>query len=723
MGRVCANLHRGLSRGLFGWAILTGLTLTVSGANCIGPWQPPDDNKPRAAGLRGFSSAEELRLFLAEQAKSRLTTNQGGWGSWWFLPMPMSAPTDNSFSFDDRGDGDMAAEGGGGDGTPYSSTNIQEVGVDESDIVKNNDQHIYWLRGSTIRVVAATPAEAMSEVAKIELDAPGDSLYLRGNQLIAITRNWKYEIMDDGWGGGTVDGGDTSDGGGSGSSEPGGSPPSGTETVAKTGRAMAAATMPWFDGSEVVVTVIDVSTPASPAKQATLKFEGELATSRLIGNRLYLVTTTTPAIPVSSLTAIESMTLEEWLPAYEVDRADGQTQTGTIASWDSFYRPIAGDGYGITTAITIDLDNPSATFDSTAITADAGVIYASPQALYVTDTKYDWESNGSRTDTMVHKLAFTDSGTDYVGSGLVPGRPLNQYSLGEYQNFLRIATTEEQFSPTTGANSTNSVYVLGENGTDLEVVGRVEDLGIGEQIYAARFIGPRGFVVTFKRIDPLFTLDLSDPTNPRVIGELKIPGYSDHIQLMDENHLLTIGKDAQDAGEWGAWVQGVQLSIFDVSDLANPTLKHKEVIGGRGTNSEANYNPKAFNYFPARDALAFPIDLYGGDTAGPEYGDYEFTGLMVYRATIENGFEELGRISTVPENQPSRGCWWGYSGSARGVFIGDNVYAVSDLGVKSAPIEDASDVLDEVDFADTAPQEDCYWIEPLILPEVAGGLR
>jgi hypothetical protein len=167
----------------------------------------------------------------------------------------------------------------------------------------------------------------------------------------------------------------------------------------------------------------------------------------------------------------------------------------------------------------------------------------------------------------------------------------------------------------------------------------------------------------------------------------------------------------------------VKLSIVDVSDMANPQETKTEIIGGRGTNSEANYNPKAFNYFAAKSALALPIDLYSSGTTGPEYGQHEFTGLLVYSVSVENGFQELGRISTVPDQQSQNGCFWGYYGSSRGVFIGDYVYAVSDLGAKSAAIATASTVVGQVDFTDSQPEEACYLIEPLILPAEAEGLR
>ncbi len=681
-----ARPRRNCPTGICG-LLSAALVLMISGANCFDLWQPPEDNTQRTPGLRAFGSPEELRQFFIEQANDRYTDSRTYGGGWFFglFPTPAAAPQND---MSDKGN--TGGEGSEGE-APYSTTTIQELGVDESDIVKNDGQYIYWLRSPKIHIVKATPPDAMTQVATITLEKGADQIYLRGTQLIALSRGWSYGYMEGG---------------------------PGIATVAQAD----IAPMPWQeDSSKTTVTVFNVSDPANPVKQTTLKFDGTLAESRVIANRLYLVTTTWPEPPDGPI-PLQDVPLDDWLPKYTVTGSDGQSREGITTPWDGFYRPIVGDGYQITTVVTIDLDDPGASFKATAITANAGTIYASLNALYVTDTNYDWTLDGSRQDTMVHKLAFTEAGTDYIASGLVPGRPLNQYSLGEYEGYLRIATTNESWAPA-GGGLTNGVYVLGVDSTDLKVVGKVEDLGIGEQIYAVRFIGPRGFVVTFKRIDPLFAMDLSDPTNPRVVGQLKIPGYSDFMVPMGADHLLAIGKDAQDAGDWGAWVQGVQLSIFDVSDMSNPKRIHNEIIGSRGTNSEANYNPKAFNYFPAKGALAFPIELYSGDTTGPEWGSLDFVGLMVYSVSTTSGFAELGRISTVPDSQSPSGCGWMYYGASRGIFIGDYVYAVSDLGVKSAGIQSASTVVDEVPFTDNAPEENCGWVEPDILPEFGVDLR
>ena len=158
-----------------------------------------------------------------------------------------------------------------------------------------------------------------------------------------------------------------------------------------------------------------------------------------------------------------------------------------------------------------------------------------------------------------------------------------------------------------------------------------------------------------------------------------------------------------------------------MSNMADPRLLHKEIIGGRGTYSEANYNPKAFNYFAPLNALAFPIDLYAGDTTGGEYGVHDFTGLYVYRVTVEQGFEFLGRISSAP-GVTDDGCFVGYYDYTRGVFIDDNVYSVTQIGVKSASIDDVGTIESEAPFANApTPVEECYWYGPdFFLPDGEG---
>jgi len=661
--------------------LLTFVTLT--GLTCLpAVWQVPDptsdqtsqasgttSGQPREVGLRAFASAEQMQTYMAEQAIARLAAQGSGYTGFgaFSCALPVPAALDLTMGTG-AAPADVAAEGDAGGGDRFSTTNVQEAGVDEADVVKNDAGYLYLIKDQSVRIVRAVPAGDLQQVANIALSETPDSMYLYGERLVVLSSSggwWR------GWEGGI------------------------TPMVVQEGT--------WPDGAwaseQVTVRIIDVADPAAPAELAKLEFEGRLASSRMIASKLHLVLVIVPILPASPTPeAIRSRTLEQWIPDYRITGPDAATREGDMMQWQDFYYPLSPDGYGITSVITVDVNDPTAGFTSVGISADAGTIYASREALYVTDPSYAFGS--WREETVVHKFDLTGDAAEYVGSGLVPGHLLNQYSLGESAGYLRLATTTESFAFTETGDRTNGVYVLGEGATagQLEIVGRVEGIAPGESIYSARFVGDRGFLVTFKKIDPLFTLDLSDPRNPRLVGTLKVPGCSDYIHLLDEDHLLTIGKDAQDVGDF-AWYQGVQLSIFDVTDFANPVLLHKEIIGTRGTESEALWNPKAFNFFAPRNALAIPIDLYEGQTNGPEYGVHTFTGLYVYRVTPADGFHLLGRISTraVSPDAPY-GSAWGWDAYTRGIFIGDDVYAVTDQVVKSAPIETPSQVTDSLDL-------------------------
>jgi hypothetical protein len=281
---------------------------------------------------------------------------------------------------------------------------------------------------------------------------------------------------------------------------------------------------------------------------------------------------------------------------------------------------------------------------------------------------------------------------------------LNQFAMDEHDDHLRIATTTGHV-PSPDVHSTLSV--LGEDDNELVVVGQVDDVAPTEDIRSVRFNGDVGFVVTFKKTDPLFVFDLSDADAPRIRGELKIPGFSTYMHLMDENHLLTIGYDADDQGDF-AWFTGVQLQIIDVSDLEDPRLIHKEVIGTRGSTSEATTNHLAFNYFRSRDLLAIPMTICEGGGSGGSYAhEMTFSGLLVYEVTVDAGFSQLGGVPHVqPQSGPDYwsacGNWWTNSNSLvqRSVFMESFVYSIAREKINVASVGDLSNVLVSIDLTD-----------------------
>ena len=305
----------------------------------------------------------------------------------------------------------------------------------------------------------------------------------------------------------------------------------------------------------------------------------------------------------------------------------------------------------------------------------------------------------------------------------MPGHVLNQFSMDEFEGNFRIATTvgEVWRGPSIGEKSKNNLYVLDE---EMNTIGKLEDLAPGEKIYSARFMGARAYMVTFKKVDPLFVIDVSEPTNPKVLGKLKIPGYSDYLHPIDETHIIGVGKDTIESGYGDfAWYQGMKMAIFDVSDVANPKEMHKIVIGDRGTDSYALQDHKAFLYDKEKELLVLPIMLSEipeelkknpeeqatGQTITsptivrpdnfPSYGEPVFQGAFVYKVTLENGFEERGRITHISEDEElKRGYYYGDEYSVkRALFIGNVLYTLSDKMLKANDLQSLED-LKEFEF-------------------------
>jgi hypothetical protein len=430
---------------------------------------------------------------------------------------------------------------------------------------------------------------------------------------------------------------------------------------------------------------------------------------------------------------------------------------GPVVSYDNLYRPTDPDGFGVVTIVSLDV-HADAEFTSVGVVAAPGLIYSSLNAMYLTDTQYTFDG-ATRETTDIYKFAYVERGATPTAAGTVPGRVLNQYSMSEFESRLRVATT---VGPTWGffgplTQSANNVYVMSQNGDSLQTMGSIENIAPGETIQACRFVGAKGFLVTFEQIDPLFTIDLSDPTNPTLIGELKIPGFSTFLVPIDENHMLAVGQYIPEGGFFG-W--GVELSVFDVSDFANPQRTAHVVLGEEGgAYSEALYNPKALTYFREQGLVAIPVSIYnngpiwvfdgaeggvavdrtgsgGGMDAGvsqssdgsmgsgdsgmtdvtvaqtepdappPDSGvgiepndgadivePQGFDGLVVFSVSAEDGFTELGRINT---QFTGSGYYW--TSFTRGVFIGDDVFAVTDRGVRAAPVADLASTPFEVVF-------------------------
>lgn len=601
--------------------------------------------------------------------------------------------------------------------TEYSTTNVQVAGVDEADLVKNDAEYIYIVADGKLQIIDAWPAAQAHTISSTEITGEPRKLYLNGDIAVVYSA---LELIDSG----------VSDqfpgpfvivgGGGSGYSGD-------YEQECTYGYSCDFS----GDGRKLLISTYDVSDRRAPVLLRETEFSGSYLNSRRIGDIVHTVVTF-PEIAVPGLaywpeelvgcwydtefpfteeqvremfaaiseqnaTAIDQATITDFLPGIKDTRyVNGvpSPEEGLLNSCDNFYLSQAGDGRGFLALVSFDMSQ-LAELNATTILGKPGAVYASHQALYVAVRHYSsmmdrwyFEDPGvNREATTIHKFALQPSSiqTAYAGSGVARGRILNQFSLDEHEGYLRIATSNGHV-PAPDVYSILSV--LAEQEGELVVVGMVDNIAPSEDIRSVRFNGEVGFVVTFKKTDPLFVFDLSDPTDPVIKAELKVPGFATYMHLMDDTHLLTMGYDAEEAGSF-AWFQGLQLRVLDVSDMSNPLVLSEETIGTRGSTSDAATNHLAFNYFPQRDLLALPMTICEESSGGGSYGDImTFSGLLVYRVTVAGGFDLLGGVpheepETIDTYRSACSNWWTDSNSKvkRSIFMSsdteDFVYSIA----------------------------------------------
>jgi uncharacterized secreted protein with C-terminal beta-propeller domain len=407
------------------------------------------------------------------------------------------------------------------------------------------------------------------------------------------------------------------------------------------------------------LTEVDVSDPAKPTVLRTEDVDGSIVDARLTGRTARVVVSSYPEAVYGPPEARTDPAA--WLPTRTVANArTGHTVTRRVAC-RKVRRPAVFSGAGVLTVYTVDLTKGLPAVDVDAIFTSGETVYASPSSLYVATQR--WEAEGANTS--IHRFDISDPDrTSYAASGMVPGSLLNQFSLSEDKGILRAATTVG-FGP----EAESKVTTLAGRDGHLVWRGQVGGLGRGERIYAVRFIGDVGYVVTFRQTDPLYTVDLSDPANPRVRGELKIPGYSAYLHPVGDDLLLGVGQEATDDGR----VQGLQLSLFDVSDLARPVRVQKAQLGARWSQSAVEWDHHAFLWWPATKLAVLPMDSQA------------FQGALGFRVGRAGGIAEVGRVT-----HPAGDASWTPPVS-RAVVVGDRLFTISDLGIKASGLGDFGD--------------------------------
>ena len=552
------------------------------------------------------------------------------------------------------------AAGAPADDMDFSATNLQVAGVDEGDLVKTDGLYIYQVNEERINIIRAQPAADMALTAAIGFSDRGftpSELYVDGDRLIVVGNRINPEPYP--------------------------------MPYYENNQIQSRIYPPIYSSQLTRAIIYDITDRSRPSEVRQLDLEGNYLSSRKVGSSFYLLSNKN-----INYYRIQEQPID---PPVWRDTVQGQEYVAEKYEDIRYFPDCINPNYLMVAAV--NLDKPGAAAEISTYLGSGQEVYASTENLYVAVQKHDYmirpmigeiaPDRPAESNTTVYKFGLLPGGVRYFGSGQVPGRILNQFSMDEHEGYFRIATTRGEEWRTDQYTSTNNVYILDDN---LQVAGRLENIAPGESIYSTRFMGDRAYMVTFKNVDPFFVLDLSNPASPQILGKLKIPGYSDYLHPFDENHIIGFGKDTIELKTWGdqsqAYYQGMKVAIFDVSDVANPVEMSKVLIGDRGTDSELLHNHKALLFSAPRNLLAFPVTVMEvqGSTVTPgahpfpAYGSFGFQGLYVYDIDLDNGLQLRGRITHLsPQDYQAAGDSWYRSRKniERALYIGDDLYTLS----------------------------------------------
>ena len=604
--------------------------------------------------LQAFGSCSRFVHYARRHAAGELSTR--GIPTPTPLPVRSPQPLNNSGTVMPQAE---QAPATGDAGQDYSGTNVQEAGVDEPDAVKTDGKHLFVAQNGRIYALDARsdPPKLLDSIA---VDGYNQELLLSGDRLLVMTGNpIFYDVVI---------------------APP--APGSGPTT-------QAAQVAPTVGGQSSTLTLIDVSKPSALKVLRTMSVNGGYLSARLTGHSARVIFSATPQVlPVLQTTALDARrpkiartTTPDWRPTYKLRRGrTGKVARHALVRCTAIARPEVFSGLNSLTVLTIDVDKGLDPVDSDAVMTDGQTVYASKGSLYVATQKAIVEQPSADAppagqQTEIHKFDISKPDeTTYEGTGVVTGTLLNQYSMSEQNGFLRVASTQAPLWWNEGSNrpSESFVTVLEQDGNVLKQAGRVGDLGKGERIYAVRFLGDVGYVVTFRQVDPLYTVGLSDPENPKVLGSLDLLGYSAYLHPVGDGLLLGVGQAANEQGR----TQGTQVSLFDVSDPAKPTRLSNKLVGS-GSSSDAEFDPHAFLWWDPLKLAVLPVSIYDYDSQGK---GSTFIGAIGFHATKADGVTEAGRTSHPQDS-------YGYSPPiARSVVVGDRLFTVSAGGVLASDL-------------------------------------
>jgi uncharacterized secreted protein with C-terminal beta-propeller domain len=632
----------------------------------------------------GFMGAIEETMVLSERAP---------------MPEPMAAM-----------DMDASKAQSGSGGVDYSTTNVQVENVDEPDYLKNDSKYVYIVSQNTLSIIDAYPAESAELVLKIALDIESQyiqNMFLNDDRLVIFYNGQSQDEI-----------------------------------------------IPQFDfiprPSYNPVThalIVDVSDKENPEILKDYTIDGHFRDARMIGDYAYFVTNSNIDYQHPRLPIIMERSEPVMIPdAFYFDNVERFSNFNTLTAIDIFGDNINSEtflmGYSGTIYVsennfylTYQQDLPYGFYENSsrdrffdvvvpllpleiqdkikAIQNDSSLNSARQwseisevmqdsynqmsqsqkeklfdkirEALVEYDTRIQEESR----KTIIHKISIDEANLDYITKGSVPGRLLNQFSMDEHDDRFRVATTVEYYTQYQGTVRSNAVYVLDEN---LEIVGGLDEIAPDESIFSARFMGDRLYLVTFQQIDPFFVIDLSSDT-PKILGELKIPGFSNYLHPYDEDHVIGVGRDTKEVGSGRVQQLGVKIALFDVSNVSDPKVVDDFVIGDSSTHSEALNDHKAFFFDKKKDILSIPISsdlksLEGVSDAKMIAPDWNrWNGFYVFGMDTRDGINLKGTVTHTENDSRFYGM-----GHSRTFYIEEVLYTASDLYLKMNSINDLKDV-------------------------------
>ncbi|MEW8117086.1 MAG: beta-propeller domain-containing protein [Candidatus Thiodiazotropha sp.] len=593
------------------------------------------------AQLTRFDTCDEVKSFLIDTNRQQndLLSYVGASSGGDFSSAPISGPA----PLPDFDSGQSESQPSV---NSVTGTNNQVAGVDEPDFIKTTGNHTYLLSGSNLVIMQTWPAAESRELSRTQIDGTPRALFLYEDIV------WVVSDMSQ-------------------SNHP------------QFAQSLAADFAPRVY-QMTKVTMFRVTNPQQPALIRETVLESSYVDARRIGPQVYLIVSAlidlNPALddPVN-------VKIDELLPIQSDNTAPGtetQPDTSAICGCDAIYRPEIPNGTGTLTILNFDLANPLADTSSQTILGNTGLVYASQDNLYIAsveDNFWTWlpvmlGGADLTVTTTIHKFSLQSS-PQYLASGRVEGHLLNQFAMDEHQGVLRLVTSERDWR---SWETNNRLYVLAQSGEQLAERAYLEGLGKpGEEVYAVRFDEEKGYVVTFQRIDPLITLDLSDNRNPLVAGELEVPGFSTYLHPIEGDMILAVGREGR----------SIKLSLFDISDFAQPALLYDHLVGS-SSYTEAAYNHHAFTWFEQEKMLAIPITAWGNSLTSTTFGYNDiFNGLELFRVSAQAGIQPYAAIDhDIFYKDPNSPNFYYPESVRRSFFVADDamnsyIYSISGRGL------------------------------------------